>query len=105
MNLNQKLKSLRNNKSQIAVSKEIGIPYARYNKYETTNTFPDIETLIKIADYYGCSLDYLVEHKSSKQDFGYLTEEQVQVVKIIKSLNQINIIKVISYSLGLLENQ
>lgn len=105
MNLNQKLRNLRKNKSQKIISQDIGIPYANYNKYETTNTFPDIETLVKIADYYGCSVDYLLDHKSTKQDFGYLTEEQVQAVEIIKSLNQINLIKIISYGLGLLENQ
>lgn len=103
----EKLKELRkqNSLTQEDLGKILNITAQAYANYEKGKRTPEIKQLLVLADYYGCSLDYLVEHKSSKQDFGYLTEEQVQVVKIIKSLNQINIIKVISYSLGLLENQ
>lgn len=31
-------------------------------KYENSITSPDIETLIRMADYFNTSVDYLVEH-------------------------------------------
>ena len=31
-------------------------------KYENNITSPDIETLIRMADYFNTSIDYLVEH-------------------------------------------
>ena len=31
-------------------------------KYENSITSPDIETLIRMADYFNTSIDYLVEH-------------------------------------------
>lgn len=58
------LKKLRNKKgiSQQALADAIGVSQQSVNKYENHKIEPDIETLIKIADYFSTSIDYLVGH-------------------------------------------
>ena len=56
------LKKLRNEKkvSQQQLAEKIGVSQQSVNKYENHNVEPDIETLIKIADYFHTSVDYLI---------------------------------------------
>ena len=62
--------------------------------------------LCKIADYYNVSLDYLCEHKTKyQQDIGYLNEEQITLLELIKELNEINLVKAIGYVSGLIAGQ
>lgn len=42
------------------VAKEIGISSGIVTKWKTVGTLPNGETLIKIADYLDCSVDYLL---------------------------------------------
>ena len=42
------------------VAKEIGISSGIVTKWKTDATLPNGETLIKIADYLDCSVDYLL---------------------------------------------
>ena len=46
--------------SQKALADAIGVSQQSINKYENHNIEPDIQTLCKIADYFGVSVDYLV---------------------------------------------
>lgn len=56
------LKQLRSARgiSQKALADAIGVSQQSINKYENHNIEPDIQTLCKIADYFGISVDYLV---------------------------------------------
>ena len=45
---------------QIDVSYATGIDQKTLSNYETGKTKPDIEALIRLADYFGVSIDYLV---------------------------------------------
>lgn len=56
------LRSLRLKKgiSQQALGNIIGISQQSVNKYENHDVEPDIRTLIKIADYFGVTIDFLV---------------------------------------------
>lgn len=58
------LKKLRNKKgiSQQMLADAIGTSQQSINKYENHKIEPDIETLIKIADYFETSVDYLTGH-------------------------------------------
>ena len=57
----ERLEQLRNEKclSQAAVAKELEIAARAYQYYEYGEREPKLSTLIKIADFYGVSLDYL----------------------------------------------
>lgn len=60
--LAENLKRLRMERDipQIIAAAELGVARSTYACYETGKNEPDVYTLIKIADYYKVSLDYLV---------------------------------------------
>ena len=41
-------------------AQELGIPYTTYIGYEKGEREPNSEMLIKLADFYGVSIDYLI---------------------------------------------
>lgn len=61
-NLGNRLKQVRedNGKSKEEVSTYLDIAPRSYGRYETGERVPDLETMIRLASYFGCSLDYLV---------------------------------------------
>ena len=62
MNLAENLLNLRKTKGlrQEDAAKEMDIPYRTYRRYETGEREPVASILIKMADLYGVSIDYLV---------------------------------------------
>ena len=60
------LKKLREDASisQKALADAIGVSQQSVNKYENHNIEPDIKTLIRIADFFDTSVDYLIGHTS-----------------------------------------
>lgn len=53
--------------SQKALAEAIGVSQQSVNKYENHNIEPDIETLIRIADYFDTSVDYLIGHSDIRR--------------------------------------
>ena len=49
-----------NGLTQEQAAKEIGIAYRSYRRYEAGEREPGVTALIRIADYYGVTIDYLV---------------------------------------------
>ncbi len=58
------LKYLRNIKgiSQNKLAEIVNVSQQSINKYENHNVEPDISTLIKLADYFNTSVDFLIGH-------------------------------------------
>lgn len=58
----ENLKKLRNNQNltQQDLSVQLNISQQVYSRYENGTREPDFETLIKIADYFNVSVDYLL---------------------------------------------
>ena len=100
------LKKLRllNQKSQKEVAEQIKISAPAYFKYENNEAKPTIENLIKLADFYNVSIDYLVG-RSFSGDVGYLSEKQRSALEILKMLNERNLEKVVSFASGVLAVQ
>jgi transcriptional regulator with XRE-family HTH domain len=46
--------------TQDEISKQIGVAQNTYSQYENDKIRPEYETLVKIANLYGCSTDYLL---------------------------------------------
>ena len=101
-----KLKELRKNKkmTQEEVSKYLNIARSTYNGYEQNISEPTIETLSKLADLYEVSLDQLVG-REYKDDIGYLTFDQKNIVMVIKKLNEKNLSTLLGTALRLLNEQ
>lgn len=51
------------NITQKELAQKIGISKANIGFYELGRTQPSLETLIKLADFFGCSVDYLLGHQ------------------------------------------
>lgn len=60
--MDNRLLQLRKSKgyTQIRVQMETGIEQALLSKYENGERIPPTETLVKLADFYHVSLDYLL---------------------------------------------
>ena len=58
--------------SQRQLGEQIGVSQQSINKYENHEIEPDIRILIKMADFFQTSLDYLVGHT----DIRYIIEER-----------------------------
>ena len=63
------LKKLRENAgiSQKQLADSIGISQQSINKYENHKIEPDIDTMVKIADYFETSVDYLIGHSTIRR--------------------------------------
>ena len=80
-----RIRDLREDKDlrQIDVSAATGIDQKTLSNYETGKTHPDSEALIRLADYFDVSIDYLVgrnynhshQHKEIIQQISKLQKE------------------------------
>lgn len=103
-----KLKQLREQKglSQYEIAPLLDVTQATYANYELEKTQPTIETLCKIADYYGVSLDYLCEHETkNKIDLGFLDDKSLAILKLLQELTDKNKDQVFYFTSGLLAGQ
>lgn len=91
-------------KTQAEIAQYLKMGQSSYQHYESGRSEPSIDALIKLADYYNVSLDYLVGRERA-DDIGFLTHEQVEVVKLIKKLNYKNLILVNGRILETVERQ
>ena len=48
--------------SQMQLANAVWVTQQSINKYENHNIEPDIDTLIKLADYFETSVDFLIGH-------------------------------------------
>ena len=56
------------NIKQKDVAAAIGVYTSTMSQYVTGQRSPDVETLIKLADYFGVSVDYLIGHDTAPGD-------------------------------------
>lgn len=49
------------NINQLKIAVDLGITQESISKYETDNAFPSKDTLIRLAEYFDCSVDYLLD--------------------------------------------
>ncbi|WP_195264579.1 helix-turn-helix transcriptional regulator [Clostridium sp. 1001275B_160808_H3] len=72
------LKLLRNEKElrQEDVAQKLSIARQTYSSWETGERTPDIENLIKMADFYNVSLDFLVGRTNIR--YNYKADENLE---------------------------
>lgn len=93
-----KLKDIRkqHNLTQKSVALHLNTTQQTYSDYENNKTEPSIDMLIKLADLYNTSIDFIVG-RDRVNDVGYLNNTQIECVKMIKQLTETNLIKVMGY--------
>ena len=85
------LKALRKieKKTQKEIAKLLNVAESTYNGYELETSEPNIQTLIKLADYYNVTLDYLVGRPFSN-DFGFMTDIEKDLVNMFRQMSKDN---------------
>lgn len=74
--------------TQKELAKLLNITNKAYWSYESGRTEPNIETLIKIADYFDVSLDYLCGRQNKNLLFiDSLTQQKKELINLIKELD------------------
>ena len=95
----------KNNITQADMAKILDVSRSAIYKYQQQKAEPNIETLIKIANYFDVSLDFLLGRPRPYDIPSVATEEQKQAINLILQLNTINTLKAVSYCAGLLASQ
>ncbi len=96
------LKKIRQEKgySQEEIAKKINISQSNYSKYELGKIEPNIELLIKLADIFNVSIDYLLGHQIYNKpagEFYQLTDKQKELIPYIKNLDDGTCMRVLGY--------
>ncbi len=100
------LKVLRQNMglTQRDMAKNLNLAKATYARYEIGETEPNFELLIKMADYFEVSLDYLCGRQNSNTIFvDSLTEEQKKIVSLVRGLTHDQSLLVLGYLSNMLK--
>lgn len=94
--------------SQKQLAEAIGVSQQSINKYENHNIEPDIETMIRIADYFNTSVDYLIGNSTVRRKIENVTpyelnDEEARMVdnyrKLTKKQKECTITLIESYLL------
>lgn len=95
MSFGEKLKELRKEKkiSQSELASNLGRSQASYCDWEKNNTEPDIKTIIQLADFFGCSIDYLVDREDEDGTIvisgNQLSKDEKQLIDKLSALPDI----------------
>lgn len=76
-----------NDLRQQDLAKETGIDQRTISNYETGKTNPDSEALIKLADYFNVSIDYLVCRNNNIQNVNKQIISKIEAIEL--ELNKI----------------
>lgn len=83
VDFSQRLKQLRKDKhlTQAQVAQRIGVTASMVSSYETDIRLPSYEVLVRIADVFGVTVDYLLCRQEKRfLDISELSDEQAAVV-------------------------
>ena len=69
MSLGDQLKKSRINKgySQVDVAKQLNISRQSISKWENSNSYPDLDNLVKLSTYYDISIDDLLKKSRTQK--------------------------------------
>ena len=91
VDFSQRLKMLRKDKhlTQSQVAQRIGVTASMVSSYETDIRLPSYEVMLRIADVFGVSVDYLLGRETKRYiDISDLSEDEATVIS-----DMINILK------------
>ena len=94
MNLGQNLRQLRlmKNKTQEEICQVCGFKQGNYTSWETGRYTPTADNLIKLANYFGCTVDYLLGRESEDgsiviaQQYDF-SDNEWKMIKMFHAMN------------------
>lgn len=113
MNIGTNLRQLRISlgKTQEEICKLCGFKQGNYTGWETNKYIPNADSLIKLADCFGCSVDYLLGRESEdgtiiiNSSANTLNAEENSMIKKFRILNKRRKELAICYLNGLYDGQ
>lgn len=86
---NKRLVELRKQKnlSQYELAEQLGFSRGKLANYEQGTRQPDFETLQKIADFFGVSLDYLLGREAEQTNDTSLSKAQQDIIEFFMKLD------------------
>lgn len=86
------LKIIRESKnySQLKVSMDLGISQELISKYETGKSTPSFDILIKMSNYFKCSIDYLCDLTDDPTPIDVLSKNSTLSIEERKLLSEYN---------------
>lgn len=84
--LSARIKELRlsRNMNQVQLAKELNVTKQTVSNWENDNIQPSVNVLIKIADYFGVTTDYMLGRSSTRTiDAEGLTDRQIAHIRFI----------------------
>lgn len=100
--LPEKLKELRKikNLNQTKVANNLGVQYYTLGKWEQGRAEPSIEDLHKLADFFDCSVDYLIGREDELGNVApaksNVTEKEARLLKAFSTLSTLEQDKLIA---------
>lgn len=97
--LSEMLKKLRVQKkvTQDYMANLLNIKRQTYSAYERGVSFPDVLALIKIAEFFGVSTDYLLGYKNADTGTQSDSDEMQSLIEAYSDLSEDELKKVIEY--------
>ena len=88
LSLNENIKKLRlaRGLNQVEFAKAMGVSKQCVSNWENDNVMPSIEMLVKIADFFNVTTDYVLgRNEKTYIDVSGLTDEQISHISLIVS--------------------
>lgn len=83
VDFSQRLRQLRNDKhlTQAQVAERVGVTASMVSSYETDIRLPSFEVMIRLADLFGVTVDYLLCRQDKRfVDISALSDEEAAIV-------------------------
>lgn len=86
------LKKLReeHNITQVKLSTDLGVSQELISRYEVGSSFPQPQMLIKLANYFNCSVDYLLGVTDIKTPIKNINKDDIEISDIIVKYNSLS---------------
>lgn len=75
------------NMSQKYVALTVGVSAPMVSQWESGKKEPSKESLVKLADLFGVTTDYLLDHESATDGIAFTIEER-QLISMFRQLNR-----------------
>lgn len=90
--------------SQRELAQKLGYFPQAISRYESGQGEPNVETLIKLANFFNVSIDELVGRETDTINLKYLNESESYLIKKILKMNSLELAKTKAYVTGLMED-
>lgn len=86
------LRKLRESKkmTQLTLGTQLGVTQELISRYEIGDSFPQPQMLIKIAEYFNCSVDYLLGLTDIPTPLKHLNSTNIKDAEIINKYNSLS---------------